>query len=355
MNIKASEIARLAGGELRGNAELRVSGAAPLEIAGPADFSFLADPSRAAEAAASKTGCLLAPESARELLKDFPGTVIFTKNPKYAFTLALRLAEKELRPLPDPGTHPSSDVAKTVSLGNDIYVGPFAVIEDGAAIGDGAVIGAQCFVGRNAKVGARTRLYPGVKIMDGCEIGSDVIIHAGVVIGSDGYGYISPKGRHEKIPQLGRVIVENDVEIGANTAIDRAALEATVIGAGTKIDNLVHIAHNVKIGKNCLIMGQAGIAGSAVIGNNVILAGQVAVSDHVTIGDNTVVMGKTGVMSDLAPNQIVFGHLARPRLEAMKIEVLLGKLPEMHTAIRKIKKHLGLKDAPKNDKKPDNA
>jgi UDP-3-O-[3-hydroxymyristoyl] glucosamine N-acyltransferase len=138
------------------------------------------------------------------------------------------------------------------------------------------------------------------------------------------------------------VVVEDKVEIGANTAIDRAALEATVVGAGTKIDNLVHIAHNVRIGKNCLIIAQAGIAGSSVIGNNAIIAGQAAISDHLTIGDNTVVMGKTGVIRDLGPNQIVFGHTARPRLQAMKIEALLGKLPEMHRALNKIKKHLGI-------------
>ena len=342
MNMKASDLAKLAQGELRGNPELRLSGAAPLETAGPADFSFLADAARAAEAAASKTGCLLAPEGSAEQLKSFPGTVIFTKNPKYAFMLALRFAEKELRPLPEPGRHPSSEVASTASVGQDASVGPFAVIEDGAVIGSGAVIGAQCYVGRSAKVGARSRLYPGVKIMDGCEVGADAILHAGVVIGADGYGYISPKGRHEKIPQLGRVIVEDEVEIGANCTIDRAALDTTVIGGGTKIDNLVHVAHNVKIGKRCLIMAQAGIAGSTVIGDNVIIAGQAALSDHITIGDNTVVMGKTGVMSSLGPNQIVFGHLARPRLEAMKIEALLGKLPEMHKALRRVLKHLGL-------------
>lgn len=342
MNLKASELATLTGGELRGDPELRLSGAAPLETAGPADFSFLSDAARAAGAAASGAGCLLAPEGSAGQLKDFPGAVIFTKNPKYAFTLALRFAEKELRPAPVPGTHSSAEVAATARLAKDIHIGPFAVIEAGAVIAEGAVIGAQCYVGRNAKVGARSRLHPGVKLLDACEVGADVIIHAGTVIGSDGYGYISPAGRHEKIPQLGRVIIEDEVEIGANSTIDRAALDTTVIGAGTKIDNLVHIAHNVKIGRNCLIMGQVGIAGSVVIGSGVIIAGQAALSDHITVGDNTVILGKTGVMKDLGPGQIVFGHLARPRLEAMKIEVMLGKLPEMNTAIRRIKKHLGL-------------
>jgi len=342
MNFTASAIAKLAEGSLRGNGELAISGAAPLETAGPSDLAFLSDPSLAAAALASKAGCLLAPLGSEDLFKDFPGTLVFTKNPKYAFMLALRLVEKEARPLPKPGTHPSSFVASSARLGKDIHIGPFAVIEDGAEISDGAVIDAQCYIGRNAKVGRAARLYPGVKIMDACEVGAETIVHAGAVIGSDGYGYISPRGAHEKIPQLGRVIVEGRVEIGANTTIDRAALEVTLIGGGTKIDNLVHIAHNVKIGRHCLIMAQAGIAGSCVLGDNVIIGGQVAVSDHVTIGENTVVMGKTGVMKNLEPNQIVFGHLARPRMEAMKIEVLLGKLPEMHKMINKIKKQLGL-------------
>ncbi len=342
MKLTAADIAGLAEGELRGDGSLRISGAAPLQTAGPSDLAFLADASLAAQASASKAGCLLVPKGSETLFEDFTGALVFTKNPKYAFMLALRLVEKEARPLPGPGIHPSSYVSPSARLGKGVYVGPFAVIEDGAAVAEGAVIDAQCYVGRNAKIGRAARLYPGVKIMDACEIGAEVIIHAGAVIGSDGYGYISPRGIHEKIPQLGKVIIEGRVEIGANTTIDRAALETTVIGGGTKIDNLVHIAHNVKTGKHCLIMAEAGIAGSAVLGDNVIIGGQAAISDHVTIGDNSVVMGKTGVMTNLGPNQIVFGHLAKPRLLAMKIEALLGKLPEMHKALHKIQKKLGI-------------
>ncbi len=342
MKLTANDIAKLAEGDLVGDGARPVSGAAPLDKAGPSDLTFLADPAHAAAAMLSKAGCLLAPRGSEEAFKGFAGSLVFTKNPKYAFMLALRLIEKEVRPLPAPGIHPSAFVSSSASLGKDVHVGPMAVIEDGAEVSDGAVIGAQCYIGRNAKVGRATRLYPGVKIMDACEIGAEVIIHAGAVIGSDGYGYISPRGTHEKIPQIGKVIVEGRVEIGANTTIDRAALETTVIGGGTKIDNLVHIAHNVKTGKHCLIMAEAGMAGSAVLGDNVIIGGQSAISDHVTIGDNSVVMGRTGVMTNLPPNQIVFGHLARPRLLAMKIEALLGKLPEMHKAIHKIQKKLGI-------------
>lgn len=352
MRLTAADIAQLAGGVLHGDSGLWITGAAPLETAGSKELAFLADASHAAAANASTAGCLLAPEGTQELLKNFSGTIIFVKNPRYAFMLALRLVEKQARPRPPLGAHSSACVAPTAKLGLKVSIGAFAVIEDCAEIGDGTIIGEHCYVGRNAKVGPASHLYPGVKLMDGCEAGAAVIIHAGAVIGSDGFGYISPAGLHEKIPQLGRVVIEGQVEIGANTTIDRAALDVTVIGSGTKIDNLVHIAHNVRIGKNCLIMAQVGIAGSTLIGNNVIIAGQAAISDHLTIGDNTVIMGKTGVMRNLGANQLVFGHMARPRLEAMKIEALLGKLPEMHKALSKIKKHLGLEkpaDAPKND------
>jgi UDP-3-O-[3-hydroxymyristoyl] glucosamine N-acyltransferase len=342
MNLTAADIARLAEGVLRGNGALRITGAAPLEKAGPSDLTFLSDPALAPKVSAAAAGCLLAPPGTEDALKDFRGAVVFTKSPKYAFTLALRLVEKNLRPAPAPGIHSASSVSPSAHIGKDVHIGPFAVVEDGASVADGAVVDAQCYVGRNARVGRDARLYPGVKLMDACELGNDVIIHAGAVIGSDGYGYISPNGTHEKIPQLGKVVVEDNVEIGANVAIDRAALEVTLIGAGTKIDNLVHIAHNVKIGRNCLILAQAAIAGSSVIGDGVIIAGQAGITDHVTVGANTVIMGKTGVMSDIGPGQVLFGLVGRPRLQAMKIEALLGRLPEMHRTIGKIKKHLGI-------------
>jgi len=343
MKITLSEITAIAHGQLRGDPAASVSGLAPLEKAGPSDLAFMADAAAApAVAAGCKAGCLLAPAEAMEALKDFPGAVVYTKNPRYVFMLVLRLAEKEIRPLPAPGRHPSAAVAASAAIGAGVYIGPFAVIEEGAAIGDGAVIDAQCYIGRNAKVGARTRLYPGVKLLDSCEAGADVIVHAGTVIGSDGYAYTSPLGRHEKIPQIGRVIIENSVEIGANCAVDRAALEVTRIGEGTKIDNLVHIAHNVQIGSNCLIMAEAAIAGSTLVGNGVIIGGHASISDHATIGDGAVIMGKTGVMGRIEPGKIMFGHVARPRMEAMKIEVLMGKLPEMHKTLNLIKKKLGI-------------
>lgn len=341
MSLTAAEIAKLAQGTLTGDGARALTGAAPLEKAGPEHLSFLADPAQASAALACKAGCLLAPTGSEEALKDFTGTAVFTKNPKYAFMLALRYFEMDLRPLPH-GRHPAAIISPEARIGSDVHIGPCAVIEDGAYVAPGASIGAQCYLGRNAKVGLNTRLYPGVKIMDGCEVGAKCILHAGTVIGSDGYGYISPRGTHEKIPQIGRVVVEDSVEIGANCAIDRAALEATLVGAGTKIDNLVHIAHNVRIGRNCLIMAQAAIAGSTEVGDNAIIGGQAGISDHIKIGAGSAVMAKTGIMSDLPSGQVVFGHVGRPRVTAMKIEALLSKLPEMHRALAKIKKRLGI-------------
>jgi UDP-3-O-[3-hydroxymyristoyl] glucosamine N-acyltransferase len=342
MNLTAGDIAKLAEGDLKGDASAKISSAAPIDKADGTDLTFLADAAHAQAALASRAGCLLAPRGTEEVFKDFKGNVVFTKNPRYAFMLALRLIEKEMRPLPAAGVHPSAVVSPAAKVEPSAHIGPCAVVEEGAVIGYGAVIGAQCYVGRGARIGRASRLYPGAKVLDACEVGAECILHAGAVIGSDGYGYTSPRGTHEKIPQLGMVVLEDKVEVGANTAIDRAALEVTLIGSGTKIDNLVHVAHNVQIGKNCLILAQVCIAGSTRIGDGVILAGQAIVSDHLTIGDNTVVMGKTGVMSDLGPNQVVFGHTARPRITAMKIEALLGKLPEMHRTLSKIKKHLGI-------------
>jgi len=307
MKLTPEAVAELTGGKLSGPREsFKITGAAPLEKAGPGDLAFLADPKHALLAARSNAGCLIAGPEQERALKDFKGTLILVKNPKLAFAAALAALERELRPPKADVQHPSAVISITARLGKNIYIGPLAVIEDGAVIGDGAYIDAQCFVGAKAKIGPNTRLYPGVKVLDNCEIGERCILHAGTVVGSDGYGYTSDGGLHKKIPQLGRVIVGSDVEIGANSSLDRAALEATVIGDGTKIDNLVHIAHNVSVGKNCLILAQAGVAGSAAIGDSVVIAGQAGISDHVTIGDNTVVMGKTGVISDLGPNQT--GH-----------------------------------------------
>ncbi|OGS54382.1 MAG: UDP-3-O-(3-hydroxymyristoyl)glucosamine N-acyltransferase [Elusimicrobia bacterium RIFOXYB2_FULL_62_6] len=350
MKITAGEIAALVGGKLQGPAGTVITGAMSLPAAGPSDLSFLEKAANAPWTVNRPAGCIIAPEDAAAALAGRSGAVIYVKtNPKQAFAQVLAKFEKDLNPLPKPGVHPSAVVDPAAKIGAGVHIGPHAVIEAAAEIGDNAVVSAGCYIGAEVSIGADSRLYPNVTVRERCSVGKNAIIHPGTVIGSDGYGYMQVAGVHRKIPQVGRVIIEDDVEIGANCAIDRAALDATVIGAGTKLDNLVHIAHNVRIGKNCLILAQAGIAGSTAIGNSVIIAGQAGISDHITIGDNAIVMAKTGIMTDLAPGKVVFGHTGRPRLLAMKIEVLLSKLPELFSTVRKLKKLLPA-DAQENDK-----
>ncbi len=344
MKTTPAEIAALIGGELQGPAGTIISGAMPLPVAGGTDLAYLEKAANAAWTVNRPAGCLIAPLEAKSALAGRAGAVIYVKNPKQAFAQALFKFEKELNPLPRPGIHPSAVVDHSAKVGAGVHIGPRTVVEADTVIGDNAIISAGCYIGTQTLIGANSRLYPNVTVRERCVVGENVILHPGVVIGSDGYGYINISGSHRKIPQVGRVILENDVEIGANSTVDRAALDATVIGAGTKIDNLVHIAHNVRIGKNCLIMAQAAIAGSTAVGNNAIIGGQTGISDHITIGDNAVVMARTGIISDLAAGAVVFGYTGRPRAQAMKIEVLLSKLPELYATVRKLKKKFLIQD-----------
>lgn len=338
MKTTPAEIAALVGGELQGPAGTVITGAMPLAAAGENDLAYLEKAANAAWTANRPAGCLIAPPEARTALAGRAGAVIYAASPKQAFASALLKFETELNPLPGPGIHPTAVVDKSAKIGAGVHIGPHSVVGADAELGDNVVISAGCCVGARTSIGAGSRLYPNVTVRERCLIGRNAILHPGVVIGSDGYGYTNASGAHRKIPQIGRVMIGDDVEIGANSVIDRAALDSTVIGSGTKIDNLVHIAHNVRIGKNCLILAQAGIAGSTAVGNNAIIGGQAGVSDHLTIGDNAIVMSKTGIITDLAAGQVVFGHTGRPRAQAMKIEVLLSKLPELHSMVRKLKK-----------------
>lgn len=341
-----AEIARLVGGQSEGDAALRLLGIAGLAEAGPQDLSYLdlAHQKYLAAAAATKAGCVLMPAAARQAACPAPAR-IFVENPQRAVRLVLdALASRQ--PKPAAGVHPQAAVHPEARLGARISVGPFAVIERAAEIGDDAVIGAQCYVGAGARVGPGARLYPQVTVREDCVIGARCILHAGTVIGADGYGFDTDRrtGTHHKVPQLGNVVVQDDVEIGAGTTIDRGKLprDSTVIGAGTKIDNLVQIGHNCRIGRGCLIVAQVGIAGSTTVGDFVVLGGQVGIAGHLRIGDGVQIGAQSGIMSDAEPRQILFGTPARPHREAFKLQALYGKLPEMHAAIRDIRRKLGL-------------
>jgi UDP-3-O-[3-hydroxymyristoyl] glucosamine N-acyltransferase len=221
-----------------------------------------------------------------------------------------------------------------------VAIGPYVVIEDGVKIGDRCVIYSGVWIGYETEIGNDCLIYPNVSIREKTSVGDRVIIHNGTVIGSDGFGYDTKDGVHHKIPQLGCVVVEDDVEIGANVTIDRARFDRTIIGKGTKIDNLVHIAHNVTTGENCMIVAQVGISGSTTIGKNVTLAGQAGLAGHISVGDNAIVGAQAGVTKSVAANTFVSGYPAKPHKEATKINAHIQRLPEFCDKISQLKKRL---------------
>ncbi len=347
INLKqtAAEIAELVGGELQGEAGLMISEIKGLLEAGPKDISYLdmAHAKYLAAAAETKAGCVLLP--AANLQITCPAKArIYVPDTQYAVTLVLDLLASQ-KPKPPVGIHPRAQVHPEAHLGNDVSVGPFTVIERGASIGDGATIDAQCYIGENARIGSASRLYPHVTVREDCILGDRCILHAGVVIGADGYGFYTDRktGRHRKIQQLGNVMIQDDVEIGANSTLDRGKLpsDSTKIGAGTKIDNLVQIGHNCKIGRGCLIVAQVGIAGSTTVGDFVVLGGQVGIAGHLRIGDRVQIGAQSGIMTDATPGQILFGTPARPHREAFKLQALYAKLPEMRATVRELRRELG--------------
>ena len=338
----SAEVARLVGGELQGAGDLKLSALAGLSEAGPGDLSFLGNMKYLAAAAATKAGCVLLPAAARRAPCPAPAR-IYVADPQYAFSQVLTAIERG-RPRPPAAVDPKAHIHPQAHIGAGVSVGPFAVVERGASIGDGSVIAAQCYVGENARIGRDCRLYPQVTVREDCVIGERCILNAGVVVGADGYGFATDRrtGQHRKIPQLGNVVIQDDVELGANTTIDRGTVGATVIGAGTKIDNLVQIGHNCRIGRSCLIVAQVGIAGSTTVGDFVVLGGQVGIAGHLHIGDRVHIGAQSGIMADAEPGQVLFGYPARPHREAFKLQALYAKLPEMHAAVRDIRRKLGI-------------
>jgi UDP-3-O-[3-hydroxymyristoyl] glucosamine N-acyltransferase len=229
-------------------------------------------------------------------------------------------------PLRAAGIHPTAVVGRGVRLGADVTIGPYAVLEDGATIGDRGWIGAHCHVGAGVSVGEDARLVSHVVLYAGTIVGRRVVVHAGARLGSDGFGYVYADGQHKKIPHVGRCVIGDDVEIGANTTIDRGSVDDTVVGAGTKIDNLVHLGHNVRVGRLCLIMAQVGVAGSATIEDGVVLAGQAGVGGHLTIGRGARIGGQGGVVGNVPPGVDYSGYPARPHKETMRAQAALHRL-----------------------------
>ena len=331
--LTAAAIAEVVGGRLIGEGSAGVTGVAPLDRASRRDLSFLGVAKYASMFTTSQAGVvLISPE-----LAETPGEVnarIIVDRPQESL-LALLPRFHRMTPT-QPGVHATATIGTGVQLGKDVAVGPYAVLGDGAQIGAGTIIGPHSVVSAGATLGERWQLYASVTIYSGSVIGNRVTIHAGARIGSDGFGYVQRDEQHVKIPHVGGCIIEDDVEIGANTTIDRGSIDDTVVGAGTKVDNLVQIAHNVRIGRVCLIMAQVGIAGSVRVEDGAMLLGQVGVSGHHTVGKGARLAAQAGVFGDIPAGETWSGYPARPHKEALRAHAALFKLPSLLRRIERL-------------------
>ena len=323
-------------GELSGDPDQVVTGLAGLREAAPSDVSFLASPKYQAAVKTTRARVLIL---ARDLSVDFDGAIIRVDNPSEAFAELVR----QVAPVPvtfPPGIHPTAVVASSARLGKDVSIQPHAVIEDRVVIGDRTIIGAGTYLGHESRVGSDCRLYANVSLRERTIIGDRVILHLGVVLGADGFGYEKVDGWHKKIPQVGNVEIGDDVEIGANSAIDRGRFGRTRIGKGTKIDNLVQIGHNCVIGEHCIICGLVGIAGSTIIGDHVTVAGQVGIAGHLTIGDKCIIMAQAGVTKDVPSGSVMLGAPAVPHKEFKRVIAAMQRLPETVSKLHELEEQL---------------
>jgi len=333
MKITAREVAELVEGKLTGNPDLVLTGAQGIGEAGAGDVSFIANPKYLDRIAATGAGLLLVPHTMSGL--DRP--CVKVANPQLAFARVLWILYRErLARLPS-GVHPSAVIAADAMIGEGAGIGAHCVIESGARIGRNARIMPQCYVGSGSAIGADCLIYPQVTIRESVTIGARAVIHSGTVIGSDGFGFVPHDNSIVKIPQIGRVEIGDDVELGANCAIDRGTTGTTRIGTGTKMDNLVHIAHNIEIGEHCIIVGQVGMAGSTKIGNFVTIAAQAGVGGHLKIGNRVTIAARAGVTTDLKDGEVVSGFPARPHREELKVQALIRRLPDIYAQMKKQK------------------
>jgi len=332
MRKTLKEIAKFLDGEVVGNDEVVITGVCGIKEAAEGDITFVANPKYSPLIEKTRASAII---TSRDI-KTAPKPIIRTENPSVAFAKMVSLiAPNEVKH--PKGIHPSAILGKEVSLGRDVAIGPYAVIEDEVLIGDKTIIYAGCFIGRRTKIGNDSLIYPNVSILERVTIGNRVIIHSGTVVGSDGFGFATIKGLHHKIPQIGTVEIGDDVEIGANVTIDRARFDKTVIGRGTKIDNLVQIAHNVIIGESSIIVAQVGISGSTIIGKSVTLAGQAGLVGHIKVGDGAVAAAQAGVTKSIPPNTTVSGYPAKPHDVAKRVNACIQNLPRLYKTVAELK------------------
>jgi UDP-3-O-[3-hydroxymyristoyl] glucosamine N-acyltransferase len=327
MKHSAKSLADAIGARLLGNSEVEISGVASIDSAGASDLIFVDDERRWKAVLESRAAAVLAGEFASDARTE--KTLLIAKHPKLAFSRAAALIFAP--PKQEGRVHPTSVIAASAKVGEQVVIEAHAVIGQHASIGAGTRIGAGSSIGAGVEIGANCEIFPNVTIYPGTRVGQRVVVHAGAVLGSDGFGFVRDpeSGRYEKFPQIGTLEIGNDVEIGANATIDRGALEATVIGAGTKLDNLVHVGHNVRIGENVVVAAQTGFSGSSVAGDGVIVGGQVGIADHVRIEDGAILGAQCGVPTKKVirgPGVVFWGTPARPIREYLKELAVLARL-----------------------------
>jgi UDP-3-O-[3-hydroxymyristoyl] glucosamine N-acyltransferase len=334
MKKKLKELAQWVGGTVVGDGEIEISGVGAIEEARAGEITFIANPKYLSKLKETNASAIIVSKEVTQADKP----LLCVTHPHLAFAKILTLFSH--RPYQPKGIDSRAWISSTATLGKDLTLSPFVYIGDRCSIGDRVTLFPGVYVGEDSSIGEDSVLHPHVSIYSGTVIGKRVILHSGVVIGSDGFGYVKEGRKNVKIPQVGKVEIEDDVEIGANTTIDRAALGKTIIRRGVKIDNLVQVAHNVTIGEDSIIVAQVGISGSTKIGNNVTLAGQVGVVGHIEIGENVMVGAQAGVTHDLPANQGYVGSPALPHREFLRAITVFPKLPEMRKTLIEIKKRL---------------
>ncbi|MBI4848494.1 MAG: UDP-3-O-(3-hydroxymyristoyl)glucosamine N-acyltransferase [Nitrospirae bacterium] len=335
--MKLKELADIIGGKISGNPDVEITGASGINEAGQGDITFLADKKYLNDLFSSKASAVIV----KEEIKGLAASMVIAGNPYFTFAKALEALYK--KPFKTSGISDKAVICADVSLGEDVLVYPNVYISSNVVIGARVTISPGVFIGEGSSIGDGSFIYPNVTIRENVRIGKKVIVHSGSVIGSDGFGYVFENGVHYKIPQVGGVIIEDEVELGANVTIDRATTGNTVIGRGTKIDNLVQIGHNVKLGKNCIVISQVGISGSVEIGDGVILAGQVGVRDHITIGSGAMIGAQSGIAENIPDGQVYSGSPAIPHRTWLRAQSIYAKLPEYIKRLQELERKIDKK------------